>query len=188
MIRTVKISRTLETITVRATEYTTLESMPAELPPNSAYTYCAEFTVDGARNVRFEKPVIAWVDNFLGFDVGEIVPSGSYDRDKGVWVPIDNGMVIRLLDLDGDGISDALDADGDGLPDDMNADGTYTDELTGLEDTVQYAPGKTFWRMPLNHFSPKDFNMPFGTPRDAERPNATGIITADSQLPGARRL
>ncbi len=175
----------LGAITVRATEYTTPESMPAELPPNSAYTYCAEFSVDGARNVRFEKPVFAWVNNFLGFEVGEIVPSGSYDRDKGVWVPIDNGRVVRLLDTDNDGISDALDADGDGLADDMNADGSFADELTGLEDTTQYAPGKTFWRMPLNHFSPKDFNMPFGTPRDAERPNPTGIVTADRQLPGA---
>jgi len=177
--------RELETITVRASEYTTLGSMPAELPPNSAYTYCAEFSVDGAQRVRFEKPVIAWVSNFLGFEVGEIVPSGSYDRDKGVWIPIDNGRVVRLLDTNNDGISDSLDADGDGLADDMDADGSYTDELTGLEDAALYAPGKTFWRMPLNHFSPKDFNMPFGTPRDAERPNAAGIVTADRQRPGA---
>ena len=66
----------LTTITTRATEYTTPESMPAILPPTSAYTYCAEFSADGAQRVRFEKPVITWVDNFLGFDVGEIVPVG----------------------------------------------------------------------------------------------------------------
>jgi RHS repeat-associated protein len=175
----------LEAITVRATEYATLRSMPAELPPSSAYTYCAEFSVDGARRVRFEKPVIAWVNNFLGFEVGEIVPSGSYDRDKGVWVPIDNGRVVKLLDTNNDGISDSLDADGDGLADDLNSDGAYADELAGLDDAALYAPGMTFWRMPLNHFSPKDFNMPFGTPRDAERPNAAGIVAADRQLPGA---
>jgi hypothetical protein len=66
----------LTTITTRATEYTTPESMPAILPPTSAYTYCVELAVDGAQRVRFEKPVITWVDNFLGFDVGEVVPVG----------------------------------------------------------------------------------------------------------------
>ncbi|MBW2166750.1 MAG: sugar-binding protein, partial [Deltaproteobacteria bacterium] len=37
----------LATITTRATEFTTPESMPAKLPPNSAYTYCVELSVDG---------------------------------------------------------------------------------------------------------------------------------------------
>ncbi|MBW2644169.1 MAG: hypothetical protein JRC89_12600, partial [Deltaproteobacteria bacterium] len=98
----------LTTITTRATEFATPESMPAKLPPNSAYTYCAELSVDGAQRVRFEKPVIAWVDNFLEFDVGEIVPAGYYDRDRGVWVPSDNGLVVKLLDTDDDGSVDAL--------------------------------------------------------------------------------
>ncbi|MEN8246344.1 MAG: RHS repeat-associated core domain-containing protein [Thermodesulfobacteriota bacterium] len=176
----------LETITVRATEYTTLASMPAELPPNSAYTYCAEFSVDGARNVRFDKPVFAWVNNFLGFEVGEVVPAGFYDRDQGLWVPVDNGRVVRLLDMNGDGVSDALDADGNGVADDINSDGNFEDEIKGLEDSSHYPPGTTFWRMPLAHFSPGDFNKPFGTPGDAENPNASGIVIADSQLPDAK--
>ena len=81
-------------ITVRATEFTTPESMPAKLPPTSAFTYCAELSVDGAKNVRFEKPVVVWVDNFLGFNVGEVVPVGFYDRDRAVWVPSNNGKVV----------------------------------------------------------------------------------------------
>lgn len=40
----------LATIITRATEFTTPESMPAKLPPNSAYTYCAELSVDGGRD------------------------------------------------------------------------------------------------------------------------------------------
>ena len=87
----------LTTITTRATEFTTEDSMPAKLPPNSAYTYCVELSVDGAQRVRFDKPVIIWVENFLGFDVGERVPVGYYDRDRGVWVPSDNGVVVRLV-------------------------------------------------------------------------------------------
>ena len=39
--------------------------------------------------------------------------------------------------------------------------------------------------MALTHFSPGDFNLPAGAPGDAELPNATGIVMADRQLPGA---
>ena len=70
------IETPLTTITTRATEFETPESMPAKLPPNSAYTYCSELSVDGANKVRFDKPVIVYVDNFLGFDVGGAVPVG----------------------------------------------------------------------------------------------------------------
>ena len=66
----------LKTITTRATEFTTPESMPAKLPPNSGYTYCVELGVDGAERVSFAKPVVMWVDNFLGFAVGGVVPVG----------------------------------------------------------------------------------------------------------------
>lgn len=78
------IIQALPTITTRATEFTTPESMPAILPPTSAYTYCAEFSVDGVERVQFDKPVINYVNNFLGFDVGVRVPVGWYDRDRGV--------------------------------------------------------------------------------------------------------
>ena len=148
----------LTTITTRATEYTTPESMPAVLPPTSAYTYCAELSVDGVQRVRFEKSVIMWVDNFLGFDVGMIVPVGYYDRDRGVWVPSDNGVVVKLLDTDSDGIVDALDADGDDQPDNLNENGEFTDEVKGLENSQKFQPGSTYWRVAVDHFSPCDLN------------------------------
>jgi RHS repeat-associated protein len=171
----------LTTITTRATEYTTPESMPAVLPPTSAYTYCVELSVDGAQRVRFEKPVTIWVDNFLGFDVGEIVPVGYYDRDKGVWVPSDNGVVAKLLDTDSDGIVDALDANGDDQADDLNSNGSFSDEVKGLEDSTKYPPDSTFWRMTVTHFSPEDCNWPYGPPTDAIPPNPEEIATADQQ-------
>jgi RHS repeat-associated protein len=161
----------LTTITTRATEYTTPESMPAVLPPTSAYTYCVELSVDGAERVRFEKPVITWVDNFLGFDVGEIVPVGYYDRDRGFWIPSDNGVVVKLLDTDTDGIVDALDADGDNQPDDLNSDGSCNDEVTGLGDAGIYQPDSTYWRVAVTHFTPGDCNWPFRYPEDAIYPN-----------------
>ena len=146
-------------ITVRATEFTTPESMPAKLPPTSAFTYCAELSVDGAKNVRFEKPVVVWVDNFLGFDVGEVVPVGFYDRDRAVWVPSDNGVVVRLLDTNGDGIVDTY------------TDGPNQYPAEGLTDPVRYVPGSTFWRVELSHFTPWDCNWPAGPPPDATAPN-----------------
>ena len=97
--------RPLESLDVRATEFTAGASgpaaMPGSLPPSSAYTYAAELSVDqavaaGATEVRFDKPVVNYVDNFLGFPVGGIVPTGYYDREAGEWKAAPNGRVIKL--------------------------------------------------------------------------------------------
>jgi RHS repeat-associated protein len=170
------VINTLTTVTTRATEFTTPESMPAILPANSGYTYCAELAVDGVQRVQFDKPVVTWVDNFLGFDVGGIVPVGYYDRDKGEWIPSDNGIVVKLLDTDTNGIVDALDADGDDQPDDINENGSFRDEVTGLDDPVRYQPGATFWRVAVTHFTPWDCNWPYGPPSDAIDPNPEGVV------------
>ncbi|MCP4277894.1 MAG: hypothetical protein GY779_16235, partial [Gammaproteobacteria bacterium] len=154
-----------------ATEFETPESMPAKLPPNSAYTYCSELYVDGASKVRFNKPVVVYVDNFLGFGVGGAVPVGYYDMDRAVWVPSDNGVVVKLLDTDADGIVDALDADGDDLPDDLNSDGFFNDEVSGLDNPVQYSANATYWRFEAGHFTPWDCNWPYGPPADAIQSN-----------------
>jgi RHS repeat-associated protein len=171
----------LPAINVRATEYRTPQTMPAKLPPNSAYTYCVELSVDGAERVRFAKPVVMWVENFLGFAVGGVVPVGYYDRDRGVWVPSENGRVVRLLDRDGNGVVDALDANDDGQPEDLNGSGFYEDEVAGLDDPRLYAPGATFWRVAVGHFTPWDCNWPYGPPSDAGPPNAAGIPDLDQQ-------
>jgi RHS repeat-associated protein len=171
----------LPTINVRATEYRTPEAMPAKLPPSSAFTWCAEFSVDGAERVQFEKPVIIWVDNFLGFPVGEVVPVGYYDRDRAQWLPMKNGVVAMLLDTDGDGRVDGLDADGDGQPDDLDQNGSTANEVLGLTNNQLYAAGATYWRAAVTHFSPIDLNWPFGLPPDATPPNPTGQAVADQQ-------
>ena len=115
----------LQTITTRATEFSTPESMPAVLPPNSAFTYCSELSIDGVERVRFDNPVFIYVENFLGFEVGEIVPLGYYDRDKGVWIATENGMVVRLLDTDNDGVVDAVDTNDDNIADDLNGNRSF---------------------------------------------------------------
>src|SRR5436309_3335991 len=93
--------------------------MPAELPPASSYTYAVSLSVDqavasNAKTVQFNKPVFQYVENFLNFPVGGIVPVGYYDRDQALWIPSDNGRVVQIidrvqsfavLDVDGNGSS-----------------------------------------------------------------------------------
>ena len=106
---------------VRATEYTVgkngPKAMPAPLPPTSAYTYAVELSVDqatavGATRVEFSQPVFLYVDNFLDFPVGGVVPIGWYDRNRAVWVPSDNGRIIKILRIE-NGLA-VLDIDGSG--------------------------------------------------------------------------
>jgi len=125
--------------------------------------------------------VVIWVDNFLGFDVGDVVPVGYYDRDMGVWVPSDNGVVVKLLDTDSDGIVDAMDADGDDQADDLDDDGSFSDEVVGLDNSEKYQPDFTYWRVAVTHFTPWDCNWPFGPPADAIPPNPEEMPIADQQ-------
>ena len=171
----------LTTINTRITEYRTPEAMPAVLPPNSAFTYCIEIEVDGAQRVRFDNPVIVWVDNFLGFEVGMPIPVGTYNRDRGLWVPEDDGVVVKILDTDSDGIVDALDSDGDDQPNDLNSNGFFADEVEGLKDSVKSTPGITLWRVAHTHFSPKDYNIPPGFPDGADSPPRPNNPGSDSQ-------
>ena len=163
----------LASITVRATEFDTPESMPAKLPPASAYTYCTELSVDEAKEVRFDRPVTMYVENFLGFAVGSIVPVGFYDRTKAQWIPAENGAVVRLLDTNSDGVVDALDATGSGQP---------TETVVGLTDSSRYKPNATFWRVKIDHFTPWDCNWPYGPPPGAIPPNPVAPPTVQPQL------
>jgi hypothetical protein len=85
-------SRPLTSPHVHVTEYTVGSSgpsaMPGDLPPTSAYTYAAEFSVEearaaGATEVRFSSPVPVYVENFLNFATGTTVPLGTYDTHQG---------------------------------------------------------------------------------------------------------
>jgi len=165
-------------LTVRATEYTVgtngPQAMPALLPPNSAYTYCVELSADeailaGASTVRLNRPIYNYVENFLGFPVGSPVPSGYYDRNRGQWIPSDNGRVVAILSVNGGKAE--LDIDGSGNAADeaaLAALGVTPDERVAL--ATLYAPGTTLWRVPITHFTPCDYNWPFGPPPDAKPP------------------
>ncbi|MGB3952953.1 MAG: hypothetical protein WBK99_07465, partial [Solirubrobacterales bacterium] len=186
---------------VRATEITVgpngPQAMPGDLPPTSAYTYAVAFTTDEsialkAKRVKFTKPVINYVENFLNFPVGENVPTGYQDPSRNVWVPEENGRIVRVESIDG-GVA-ALDVEGRG----DSADATALAELGITDDELRkvaelYEPGEALWRVPIPHFSNHgvsadeilatsgrgwDHNFPFGIPADAQPPPGAGEETS----------
>jgi RHS repeat-associated protein len=168
----------LTSLSVRATEYTVggngPKAMPAALPPTSGYTYAVELSADeviasGASDVHFSQPVYLYVENFLSFPTGMAVPSGYYDRARGLWVASEDGCIIKILGTS-NGMAD-LDLNGDGASDDpasLAALGVTDAERQQL--AALYLPDQSLWRIPVNHFTPYDYNWPFGPPPDAKSP------------------
>jgi hypothetical protein len=163
---------------VRATEYTVgangPDAMPGDLPPTSFYTYAVEYSIDeavaaNAIETTFSQPVIQYNENFLNFQIGIDIPSGSYDRATGRWVASASGRVVKILTNAG-GLA-SLDIDGSGLP---ATDAGYAAlGITVAERQMLatlYPAGHGLWRVPLNHFSAWDSNWPFGPPGDAQPP------------------
>ncbi len=158
-------------LTITATEYENPDQMPGILPNTSEFTYCVDVKAEGYDHVEFDQPVMLWTKDFLGFAVGDLVPTGFYDRTDGKWKPMGDGLVVELLDLDDDTIIDALDGDGDGVADDLDQDGDYADEVIGIDLELDAMPGDVYWRVAVDHFSPIDMNWPAsGPPEDAEPP------------------
>ena len=182
--------RGLPEITLHITEYTVGEegpaAMPADLPPTSAYTYCEEFTVEearqaGAYRVEFTKPVVNYLENFLGFAAGDPVPVGVYNRLEGCWEPEPDGLVVRVLSIDNG--QAVLDVDGSGDPAgqaELDELGITAEELATVAGL--YQPGETLWRVPLRHFSPCDLNFAIVFPEDAVVPRP-GEVTSDEKDP-----
>jgi RHS repeat-associated protein len=179
------ITQTLSTLHVRSTEYTVgqngPEAMPGDLPANSGYTYSPEFSVDeaiaaGATGVGFSWPVISYLENFLSFPVGIIVPEGYYDRARGVWIASDNGRVIKILSITSGRAT--LDINGQGLPatpEELAALGVTDAERERLAGF--YAIGQSLWRVPLMHFSGWDSNWGISPPDNATAPD--GSVSTD---------
>lgn len=185
----------LTTLSVRATEYTVgengPEAMPAPLPPTSGYTYAVELSVDEAiaagvkRNgvdVRFNQPVPFYVDNFPDFPAGESVPVGYYDGDKAAWIPYENGRIVKILSIENEmAMLDVTGAGNPATPEELATLGITDAERTSLAEL--YEPGKSLWRVALEHFSTWDCNWPYGPPQDAESPPSEPPQVADKEKP-----
>lgn len=161
------VTQTLTLLHVRATEYTVGDNgplaMPSELPPNSAYTYATEFSVDealavGASMVSFSLPVISYHENFLAFPIGTQIPLGYYDQAGAAWLPAPNGRVVKILSIAAGLVE--LDIDGSGQPASaaaLAALGVSDAERAAL--ATLYPVGQGLWRAPIAHFTPWDQNM-----------------------------
>ncbi|HEY3487853.1 MAG TPA: Ig-like domain-containing protein, partial [Gammaproteobacteria bacterium] len=186
-------TQSLTSLNVRATEYTVGEngslSMPAPLPPTSGYTYAVELSVDealavNARRVDFNQPVPLYVNNFMNFPVGEVVPVGYYDREKAAWVPSKNGRIIKILSID-NGLA-TLDVTGsDSASDQVQLAALGITDAEREQLVSLYQVGASLWRAPITHFTPWDCNWPYGPPDDAEAPPATEPKTPDEDTPGS---
>ena len=152
-------TREITDFRLTSTEYTDVRAMPGVLPESSGFTYCTDLHVEGTAmgdTVQFDGGVVMMVDNFLGFNVGEIVPIGYYDIYDVEWKPSQNGVVARVLDTNDDGVSDGLDINDDGVADDLTGNGSALDESVGLEG---YPDGHTVWWGKFDHFSSVDYNF-----------------------------
>ncbi len=158
---------------VRITEVTVgpmgPETMPAKLPATSSYTYAVDLAVgpeltDGGK-VVFSQPVDLYVNDFLKFPAGTVVPDGTYRFDQGKWVAQANGIVLRILTVRG-GLA-TVDLDGKGVaatPAELVRQGFTDAEL--MELARLYKPGTLLWRVPLRHFSLQDTNWVAYQPQD----------------------
>ncbi|EDN71518.1 protein containing RHS repeats [Beggiatoa sp. PS] len=180
-------------LTVRASEYTVgdngPQAMPLPLPSDSSYTYAIDLNIDqaieaNARRIDFDKAFPVYVDNFLGFEVGSIVPSGWYDRTQNAWIPSDNGKVVQILRIDNGRA--VLDVDGSNQP--ANAQtlaqlNVSDNELEQLATFYPNATNKSLWRVLINHFTPWDFNWPRIPPDDAKNPPDEEPTNPEDEIP-----
>jgi RHS repeat-associated protein len=163
---------------VRATEYTVGEhgrqAMPASLPPTSGYTYAVELSVDeadalGAEHVEFSRPVPMYVENFLGYPVGQSVPVGFFDRARGIWIPSENGVILRVVSETSGAAN--VDVTGDGVADSGAALAAFHITPEEQQELARlYDAGQSLWRVELSHFSTWDCNWGAGPPDDASEP------------------
>lgn len=157
--------QTVPTMSVRITEYTVGElgpkAMPGTLPPTTDYTYAMELSVDqaisqGSHRVEFDKPVSYYLDNFLNFPAGTLVPFGYYNTSSGEWEAKDDGIIVKVLAVN-NGVAE-LDLDNSGTqnPSLLELFNINNEELRAIAS--KYATGDSFWRVQTTHFSSYDLN------------------------------
>ncbi len=130
------------------------EALPALPPPGAGYCYALAIGTDealepGAREVKFSKPLIHYVENFLKLPVGTILPLARYDGERSVWIPGPAGRVVQVVGVK-DGLAE-LDLDGKGKPADAAALanlGVGEPERRRLAE-LYGKTGASVWRLPL---------------------------------------
>jgi YD repeat-containing protein len=184
----------LNRLTLSVAEYSVgasgASALPASLPPGAGCVYAVEIAAEegrepGAREVRFRKPLIQYVENFLKFPVGAELPSARYDSDRSVWLQGPPGRVVRVLDVK-DGLA-ILDLDGKGEPADTAALavlGVSEQERRHLGSL--YGTDATLWRLPLTGLGAWAVSPLLLAPDGAVAPSP-GLASATGDDPAAPR-
>jgi RHS repeat-associated protein len=173
--------QSLGEVTIRATELTVGDAgpkaMPAELPPTSFYTYAVHLEALEAAGdtVTFSTPLAFYVENFLGFPVGETVPSGYYDRNASppAWMPSENGVVIKIVSKVEVGGVLYAELDTDTTPGIDNGVAIGVTDAERKKLAALYEEEQTLWRVPISHFSTYDLNWGFEPPGGATGPDGS---------------
>lgn len=155
-------SRALPAMTVRATELSVgadgPERLPGSLPPTAAYAFAFDVGVDdarraGATGARFDRPVIAYAEDFLGLPVGAGIPAARYDRAGGDWPAVPDGRVVQVTSIAG--AQARLDVDGTPGPESparLRELGIGDPERRALARL--YRPGARLMRLTLDRAAP----------------------------------
>ncbi len=162
---------------LRMTEYTVgvegPQRMVGDLPPLSGYTYAVEISADqalaqGADTVSFDQPVYYYLDNYRGFPVGGIIPTGYYDFKCACWVASENGLVIKVVSING-GLAE-IDIDGDDVAD-SDLSSIHMSNAERAQLATLYTAGEEVYRVPMTHLTPYDCNSPYDLPWGAKDPD-----------------
>jgi RHS repeat-associated protein len=177
-------------LSVRATEFTVgpngPKAMPGALPATSGYTYAVDLSADEAIAVGATKAVftdaanpaqpasvILYVENFIGFPVSSIVPTGEFDASACAWRPTQNGRVVKILSIT-DGVAQlATQLDATGQPVHSDADEAALGITNGerAELAQLYVADQTLWRAPVSQLVDPDCNWAINLPPDYCRPD-----------------
>jgi RHS repeat-associated protein len=134
-------------------------AMPGELPDTSTYTFASKVQVRGDLGNApgaemaaplFEDPgVTFWLDNFLDFPVGTVIPYGYYDESSDRWITGPDGAVVEVTRTSATACSFSLNE-----LDPIEADRACATLDPALGET------RSYWRVAgARRFSPIDLNL-----------------------------
>ena len=129
-------------------------ALPVPPPPGAAASYAIDLGTDepletGATEVKFNKPLLQYVENSLNLPAGTFLPLAHFDGERSLWTPSPPGRVVRVVGVK-DGLAE-LDVDGKGQaadPATLTALGVGEAERRRLAE-VYGKGGAVLWRLPL---------------------------------------
>lgn len=129
-------------------------ALPALPPPGAAACYAIDLGTDepletGASEVKFNKPLLQYVENIPNLPAGTVLPLGHFDGERSLWLPSPPGRVVRVVGVK-DGLAE-LDVGGKGQsadPATLAGLGVGEAERRRLAE-VYGKGGAVLWRLPL---------------------------------------